>query len=303
MFDGDPARLRRVAGTVGRSVCRVATLAFLERMSVPHPLSPRRITATLLLLTALLLAGLSVDAAASSIAMRGIAPPVDSDLDGIPDETDNCDTLASPDQTDTDADGEGDVCDLDDDNDARLDTADACPTVAAPTADGCPQPAGEDRDDRDADEDEDEDEQPAAETPTVLAPPGTQVAPPAPRSRTLVLRQGGTVAPSPAGIVRVPGLVVACGLGPCSVFERFLELPATARASNHRGTRHRVLGQDRDTLAAGQMTAVRVRLTKTAKRRLKKDGRLRMEAFVTVTDAAGRQASVRQTFIVRARRR
>ncbi len=40
------------------------------------------------------------------------AAPVDSDGDGLLDVTDNCPTVANPDQADTDGDGIGDVCDL-----------------------------------------------------------------------------------------------------------------------------------------------------------------------------------------------
>jgi hypothetical protein len=42
---------------------------------------------------------------------------VDQDADGVPDGTDNCPTLANPDQADLNDDGEGDVCDPDIDGD------------------------------------------------------------------------------------------------------------------------------------------------------------------------------------------
>jgi hypothetical protein len=45
---------------------------------------------------------------------------------------DNCPGVFNPDQTDTDADGLGDLCDSDDDNDGILDVADNCPIVANP---------------------------------------------------------------------------------------------------------------------------------------------------------------------------
>lgn len=51
----------------------------------------------------------------------------DQDLDGIPDDIDNCVSVPNFDQLDTDGDGEGDACDLDDDNDLVLDTDDCAP--------------------------------------------------------------------------------------------------------------------------------------------------------------------------------
>ena len=58
----------------------------------------------------------------------------DDDGDGEPDISDNCPrTLGgNADQTDTDGDGLGDVCDDDDDNDGDLDGADNCPLVYNP---------------------------------------------------------------------------------------------------------------------------------------------------------------------------
>ncbi|MFK8024429.1 MAG: thrombospondin type 3 repeat-containing protein, partial [Ilumatobacter sp.] len=53
--------------------------------------------------------------------------PIDTDGDGTPDPTDNCPTVANPDQTDFDGDLQGDACDPDDDNDNVDDAADLCP--------------------------------------------------------------------------------------------------------------------------------------------------------------------------------
>jgi hypothetical protein len=89
--------------------------------------------------------------------------PLDGDADGVVGRADNCDSVANPDQVDSDGDGQGDACDDDDDNDGvpdaveavlgtdrlkadsdgdgKADGQDACLKLAAATADGCPAPA------------------------------------------------------------------------------------------------------------------------------------------------------------------
>ena len=65
--------------------------------------------------------------------------PVDSDGDGIQDDTDNCPNTANSDQADVDSDGEGDACDLDSDNDGLPDSFEQnyfdCVTCANPDDD------------------------------------------------------------------------------------------------------------------------------------------------------------------------
>jgi hypothetical protein len=71
----------------------------------------------------------------------GDACDFDDDNDGDFDSNDNCTTVANADQADTDQDGQGDVCDSDDDADGLLDASDQCPTVTGPpTSNGCPAP-------------------------------------------------------------------------------------------------------------------------------------------------------------------
>lgn len=60
------------------------------------------------------------------------APFVDLDRDGVDDRADNCLGLPNPNQLDTDADGQGDACDNDDDGDGVPDDEDNAPLIANP---------------------------------------------------------------------------------------------------------------------------------------------------------------------------
>lgn len=72
---------------------------------------------------------------------NGVNPPLDSDADGVPDSTDNCDFVANPDQSDSDGDTQGNACDSDNDNDGFSDadetTAGSDPFNAASTPEVC----------------------------------------------------------------------------------------------------------------------------------------------------------------------
>ncbi|UCH87877.1 MAG: hypothetical protein JSU97_02765 [Dehalococcoidia bacterium] len=65
----------------------------------------------------------------------------DEDLDGWPDEIDNCPQAANPDQSDTDDDGLGDACDDDDDNDGWMDADEN--VIGTDTLDDCTDDAGD----------------------------------------------------------------------------------------------------------------------------------------------------------------
>jgi hypothetical protein len=66
----------------------------------------------------------------NTFELTGIS--LDVDADGLNVTNDNCPTVPDPDQTDTDQDGFGDVCDTDDDDDAVPDVMDVCPLIADP---------------------------------------------------------------------------------------------------------------------------------------------------------------------------
>ena len=101
--------------------------------------------------------------AAERSQLRNWPPESDQDQDRVFFSRDNCPENANRDQIDTDRDGQGNACDLDDDNDGlsddaetqfglnptsadtdgdgRGDRTDACPRSAGTGADGCPQGA------------------------------------------------------------------------------------------------------------------------------------------------------------------
>ncbi|MFH6603151.1 gliding motility-associated C-terminal domain-containing protein [Maribacter algicola] len=70
-----------------------------------------------------------------SVAITLTDDDTDSDGDSILDPVDNCVSIANADQLDTDSDGEGNVCDTDDDNDGTPDTDDDFPLDPAEDTD------------------------------------------------------------------------------------------------------------------------------------------------------------------------
>jgi hypothetical protein len=83
-------------------------------------------------------------ASGTTVAADGCPDP---DGDGVSTHaSDNCPNDANADQADADGDGQGDVCDPDDDNDGVADTADQCAGTASGAtvaADGCADPDGD----------------------------------------------------------------------------------------------------------------------------------------------------------------
>lgn len=107
-------------------------------MRTPVAASPRRRPAGLrCLLSCLLAAGLAAcgggtgpeaaaPAAPDAVAQAAVVadPPADQDRDGVPDTADNCIRTTNANQRDTDADGFGNACDADLDNNGRVDATD-----------------------------------------------------------------------------------------------------------------------------------------------------------------------------------
>ena len=68
-----------------------------------------------------------------------LPPDLDRDEDGVPDDVDNCDEHANPNQNNADQDGRGDACDVcvddaanDKDSDTVCGAIDNCPKVSNP---------------------------------------------------------------------------------------------------------------------------------------------------------------------------
>ncbi|MCZ6796254.1 MAG: HYR domain-containing protein [Planctomycetota bacterium] len=91
--------------------------------------------------------GLGFNPAGRQAAWIATIDPTDTDLDGIPDDGDNCPTDPNPDQTDRDFDGLGDACDVcPDDPDGDEDADGVCSDT-----DNCPGDSNPDQADTDGD--------------------------------------------------------------------------------------------------------------------------------------------------------
>ena len=132
--------------------------------------------------------------------------------------------------------------------------------------------------------------QPQPSAPLAAAPPGlSRIAATAFGSRTI----------GRDGLLSLPWSET-CVAGPCNAYERLFTAKAGARGSSH-GPRHGLLARDRDTIGSGQTHQVRVRLSRAARRVLRRKRRMRVEVIVTVTDALRRPVTARRTFTLRAR--
>lgn len=117
-------------------------------------------------------------------------PVLDDDSDGVPNTVDNCPTLPNPNQTNTDGDALGDICDPDDDNDGINDPLDNSPLDPNPgqldgdndgvgdVSDNCPTISNSSQSDNDSDGQGDvcdpDDDNDGINDFTVPAPPSDQ---------------------------------------------------------------------------------------------------------------------------------
>ena len=208
---------------------------------------------------------------------QGDACDVDDDADGIDDAVDNCPQNANQSQRDTEGDGEGDPCDLDDDNDGVTDQADNCRFVA-------------NAEQRDTDGDSVGDACDPEPTAPSSGRPGTGS--PGPGS-------GGGAGPGPPDEVapraRLRALqrrVLAADLGgvlpvglTCS--ER-CTIAAVLRARGRR------VGRGKAALEGAGRTYVFVDLDRVALRRARRGRRVRAKLVLSVTDAAGNRVKLRR---------
>jgi hypothetical protein len=194
----------------------------------------------------------------------------DLDADGVAASADNCNSTANADQADLDGDGQGDVCDgdqdgdgitdaveatlgtnarsADSDGDGRSDGSDACPTLAAATANGCPE---------------------AAASPA-----------PAP---ALTFTIGGF--PSRIALDRLRSRGVALTLEPNQGASFLVELRGRLRGSRLARAGDFVLAERRLSLASGRRS-VRLRIPRSQRTRLRRRAILTLR--VSATDASGR---------------
>jgi hypothetical protein len=247
---------------------------------------------------------------ATSEPLGPVEPDADGDGDGEP--GDNCPGLANPAQIDTDADGQGDACDLDDDGDGvsdaaeisagtdprkadtdgdgRDDKADSCPTVEAATADGCPAKSQE----------------PKVEGPVKEQPVVEQ---PTPRPPALV-QSAGTPRPATAdrrGAFTVPGLALACpaAAGPCrAAASGTLSIAKKKKKKATKSAKAKAkklkLSPVVIDVAAGGSAAVRMKLSRSALKALKAAKQGTISVTVTLANPAGTSAPVTVAFTLKA---
>jgi hypothetical protein len=197
---------------------------------------------------------------------KGDACDIDDDGDAIDDALDNCRLISNQAQSDIDGDNVGDACDIDDDGDGFTDSRDNC--AAIPNA-------GQADTDGDGTGDACEDDAPAA-------PDAGPTPAPAPPDAPLEveLRLGGVHRTGALGA----GLAV-----PVSCSQRCVltsRLRVGSRTARQLGL-SRVLGTGEAALDGAGQTYVFVGLTGRTLRRVRAAGSVRAQLIVSVTDASG----------------
>lgn len=226
---------------------------------------------------------------------------LDGDSDGWGDESqDNCRGLANPAQSNADADGSGDACDIDDDNDSTVDSEDAFPLDASESRDTDGDGVGDNADsDDDNDGVSDVDEARAGSDPKNASsrpagPPASLV-----RADLALLPAEGTLK---APVLRAPasttlaklrkGIAVSASTGVPARLD--FELRATPRGV--RLARFEALLASRSLAVGSGSRSVRL---KPGKRWLARARRITLQLRVTATDLGGNRAVATRTIKVR----
>jgi hypothetical protein len=212
----------------------------------------------------------------------GDACDVDDDADGLDDAVDNCPQSANSSQRDSEGDGVGDPCDLDDDNDDVTDQRDNCRFAANADQRDADGDAVGDACDPDAPRD------PGAPAPPRPTPPPDGTGEPAPPAddgrdpRAVIRSLPRTIGKTELGA----GLMV--GLS-CS--ER-CTIAAVLRSGRRR------VGRGAGELEAAGRTYVFVDVDRRALRRLARGRRMRTRLELSVADATGNKVRVRRSLTI-----
>lgn len=237
------------------------------------------------------LVGDSFDLALARYEAVGVAPPPpDADGDGVPDSTDACPSVAASTANGCPAPPSPPA---DSDGDGVVDVVDACPTVAAGTSNGCPSapppspPAAA----------------PSQPPATNLPPSGgrepaqpERSTPAAPSTKVIRARLAKAIAPrgkaAKIGALRKKGRYTASFAAPTAGSARISwYLPKNGKL--------RLIANGRRTFSAGQAAGVSVRLTKAGKQALKRATRLKIIVRGSFTPKGQRPVSTSRRLALR----